>query len=36
MHRLTKDGVKKEDLDFPFDDSIASAYVSALLIGLNN
>lgn len=36
MHRLTKDGVKKEDLDFPFDDPIASTYVSALLIGLNN
>lgn len=36
MHRLTKDGVKKEDLDFPFDDPIASVYMSALLIGLNN
>lgn len=36
MHRLTKDGVKKEDLDFPFDNSVASIYMSTLLIGLNN
>lgn len=36
MHRLTKDGIKREDLEFPWDDVIADVYMTTMLVGFNS